>query len=378
MYTNRPTFAQIDLDALEHNFKIIQERLGDDISIQSVVKADAYGHGAVPIAANLERLGAAAFGVAFCEEGVQLREGGITKPIFILGGIYWGEAQKADFYNLTPVVFSPENAVETVRQAKELGLRFKVHLKVDTGMNRIGLSPGEAVETARMIRDSGVLEIEGLLSHLATVTPDLGEDYWRQVTLFRDVADQFAKDGWRFSSVHIANSAAVMAAPKPPFNMVRVGKAMLGAFPSADFVGMLPTRPVLSLTTKIIHLKRVPRGARVSYEGTFTAGRETVVATIPMGYADGLNRKLSNNGEALVRGRRVPIVGNVCMDLAMLDVTDVPGAALGDLVTLIGTQDGQHITVEEVARRCGTIPYEIFVNINHRVARVYKKETRGA
>jgi alanine racemase len=373
MFTNRPTFAQIDLDALEHNYNVIKKRLGPDVAILSVVKADAYGHGGVPIAANLERLGAAAFGVAFCEEGVSLREGGISKPILVLGGIYWGEALKAHYYSLTPVIFSRENAEATIRQSRDLGVTFNVHLKIDTGMNRIGLHVDEAIEVAKLVRDSGVLKIEGLLTHLATVTPELGDDYWNQVTLFKDVVERLTREGIEIGTTHMANSAAIMAAPRPPFNMVRVGKAMLGAFPGGGFVGMLPLQPILSLLTQITHLKRIPKGERVSYEGTFTAQRETLVATMPMGYADGLNRKMSNNGEALVRGQRVPIIGNVCMDMAMLDVTDVPGAALGDPVTLIGAQGSERITVEEVAKRCGTIPYEIFTNINHRVARIYKK-----
>ncbi|MBZ0270745.1 alanine racemase [bacterium] len=372
MFTHRPTFARIDLDALEHNFRVIRRRLGEDIGIISVVKADAYGHGAVPIAANLERLGASGFAVAFCEEGVQLREGGITKPILVLGGIYIGEAQKASYYDLTPVLFSRENAEETAREVRRVGRRLAVHLKVDTGMNRIGMRPEEAEDVLRLVRESEVLDAQGLLTHLATVSPDLGDSYWRQVTAFRDVVDRLTPMMDK-PQVHMANSAAVLAAPRPPFNAVRVGKAMLGAYPGDAFRGMLPLRPVLSLGTQITHLNAIRAGEAVSYEGTFVAGRETLVATIPMGYADGLNRKLSNTGEALVRGQRARIIGNVCMDMTMLDVTDIPGVAAGDPVVLIGRQGDGEINVHEVARHCGTIPYEIFTNINHRVARVYVK-----
>ncbi len=378
MFTHRPTFAHIDLDALVHNFNVISNRLGDGLSVMAVVKADAYGHGGAPIAAVLERIGAAAFGVAFCEEGVRLREGGVTKPILVLGGIYFGEAQKAAYYNLTPVVISRQNAVDTIQQFKDLGLKTKVHVKVDTGMNRIGLHPGEVDEVVDMILDSKVVEIDGLMSHLATVTPDLGEQYWKQVTIFKEIVERLARRGIKPKWVHVANSSAVIAAPRPPFNLVRTGVSMFGASPGPDFEGMLAVKPVLELITEIIHIKTVPAGQPVSYEGAFVTKEETVVATIPMGYADGLNRKLSNRGEALVRGCRVPIIGNVCMDMSMIDVTKVRGAALGDKVTLIGKQGEQRILVDEAARHCGTIPYEILTNINHRVARIYRKGDSNA
>jgi len=378
MFTHRPTFAHIDLDALVHNFNVISDRLGDGLSIMAVVKADAYGHGGAPIAAVLERIGAATFGVAFCEEGIRLREGGVTKPILVLGGIYFGEAKKAAYYNLTPVIISRQNALDTIQQFKDVGLKTKVHIKVDSGMNRIGLHPDEVDEVVDIILKSKVLEINGLMSHLATVTPDLGEYYWKQVTIFREIVDRLEKRGVCPPWVHIANSSAVIAAPRPPFNLVRVGVSMFGASPGPTFSKMLKVKPVLELITEIIHVKSVPPGNPISYEGTFVTKADTVVATIPMGYADGLNRKLSNRGEALVRGRRVPIIGNVCMDMSMLDVTAVPGAAPGDKVTLIGTQGDEIITADEVARHCGTIPYEILTNINHRVARIYRKGDSNA
>lgn len=372
-YTHRPTFALIDLDALEHNFRVIKKRLGPDVDILSVVKADAYGHGAVPLAANLERLGAAAFGVAFCEEGVRLREGGITKPVLVMGGIYWGEAQKAHYYNLTPVIISRENALNTIAQARDIGKTFRVHLKVDTGMNRIGVQPSEVVEVARLIRESGVLQIDGFLTHLAGVKPELDENYWTQATLFRDAMKALDEEDidapWR----HLAASAASMASPRAPFNLVRIGIAMLGAFPSPTFHGMLDLKPVMTLSTKIMHLKTIPVGAKVSYGGLWEANRPSVIATIPMGYADGLNRRQSNKGHAIVRGVRVPITGAVCMDMTMLDVTDVPGVSLDDEVVLIGRQGDERITVEDVADVCGTSAYEIFTNVNHRVARIYTK-----
>ena len=374
MYTNRPTFAWIDLDALEHNFLTLRRRLGADIGIMAVVKADAYGHGGVPVATNLERLGADSFGVAFAEEGILLREGGITRPIYILGGIYHGEALKAYKYGLTPVIISLENGLELAREAAELKLTFNVHVKIDTGMTRIGLPVKEAAAAiARLAREES-LNIQGLISHFATVSPDLGSDYWDQLASFRALLDELAALGVDPPIKHLANSSAVLGAPKPPFNLVRPGILLYGSYPGPGFENILNLKPVFRFTTEIFHLKRVPAGTPVSYGGTFVTQRESVIATLPVGYADGLNRQLSNRGHALVHGKRAPIVGVVCMDMTMLDVTDIPGAAIGDEVVFIGEQGDERITAEEVAEICGTISYEIFCNINRRVSRIYTKK----
>jgi len=373
MYTNRPTFAWIDLDALEHNFRVLRKRLGTDIGIMAVVKADAYGHGGVPIASNLERLGADSFGVAFAEEGIALREGGITRPILILGGIYHGEALKAHQYGLTPVVIGLENGLAIAREAADLGLTFNIHIKVDTGMTRIGIPEAEAKEAILRLAQEPSLRIEGLISHFATVSPDLGPDYWDQLTKFRKLVEALAAEGIDPPSKHIANSSGILGAPRPPFNVVRPGIVLYGAYPGPDFANILDLKPVFRFTTEIFHLKRVAPGTPVSYGGTFVTERESVIATLPVGYADGLNRRLSNRGFALVRGKRAPIVGVVCMDMTMLDVTDIPDVAIGDEVVFIGEQNGERITVEEIADICDTIAYEVFCNINHRVSRIYVK-----
>jgi alanine racemase len=373
MYTHRPTFAWIDLDALEHNFRVLRKRVGADIGILAVVKADAYGHGAAPVAATLERLGADGFGVAFAEEGIRLREGGITKPVLILGGVYHGEALKAHQYSLTPVIISLERGLDLAREARELGLRFAVHVKVDTGMTRIGIPVGEAKDAVVRLSREPELRIDGIISHFATVSPDLGADYWEQLAQFRRLLDELKAAGIDPPLKHMANTAGVLGAPKPPFNMVRPGIMLYGCYPGHGFENVLDLRPVFKLATEIFHLRRVPAGTAVSYGGTFVTPRESVIATLPLGYADGLPRALSNRGCALVRGRRAPIVGVVCMDMCMIDVTDVPDARIGDEAVFIGAQEGERIRVEEVAELCGTIPYEIFCNVNHRVGRIYVK-----
>ncbi|MDP8224898.1 MAG: alanine racemase [Candidatus Lernaella stagnicola] len=377
MYTNRPTFAWIDLDALEYNFRALRKRVGADIAILAVVKADAYGHGAIPVATTLERHGADCFGVAFVEEGMELRNGGISKPILILGGIYPGEALKAHTHGLTPVVVSLERGLELAREATDLGLKIKVHVKVDTGMTRLGIPVREAVEGILRLAREPVLEIEGLLSHFATVSPNLGPDYWDQLAKFRGVVDQLQSKGVDPPIKHMSASTAILGAPKPPFNMVRPGIMLLGATKMPGFEKVMDLRPVFRFTTQIIRLSRVPVGTPISYGGKFVTQRESMIATLPVGYADGLNRLLSNRGSALVRGKRAPIVGAVCMDLCMLDVTDIPSAANGDEVVFIGRQGDEEIRSEEVAELCNTIPYEIFCNINHRVGRIYVKRNGG-
>ncbi|NLH50961.1 MAG: alanine racemase [Myxococcales bacterium] len=371
MYTHRPTFAWINLDALEHNFRVLRKRLGADIGIMAVVKADAYGHGAVPVAANLERLGADSFGVAFAEEGMLLREGGISKPVLILGGIYHGEALKAHQYSLTPVIISLERGLDLAREARELGLRFDVHVKVDTGMTRIGIPVGEAKDAILRLAQEPELRLEGLISHFATVSPDLGADYWDQLARFKRLLDDLKAEGIDPPIKHMANTAGILGAPKPPFNMVRPGIMLYGSYPGPGFENVLDLRPVFRFTTEVFHLKTVPAGTPISYGGTFVTARESIIATLPVGYADGLNRRLSNRGAALVKGRRAPIVGAVCMDMCLLDVTDIPGVRVGDEAVFIGGQGAERITAEEVAEICDTISYEIFCNINHRVSRVY-------
>lgn len=371
MYTNRPTFAKIDLGALEDNFKALHRRLGADIGIMSVVKADAYGHGGVPVATTLERLGAAAFGVAFAEEGMMLRDGGVSRPILVLGGIYHGEALKAHHYNLTPAIISLERGLDLAREARALGLRFKVHVKIDTGMTRIGIPVHEARDAVRRLAQEPELEIEGLASHFATVHTDLGADYWDQLAKFRRLVEDLKELGIDPPIKHIANSAAILGAPKPPFNMVRPGIMLLGAVKTPGFENLMDLKPVFSLVTEVFHINRAPAGTAISYGGTFVTQRDSRIATLPMGYADGLNRGLSNRGFALVRGRRAPIVGTVCMDMCMIDVTDIPEADIGDEAVFIGKQGDERITAEEVAGICGTIPYEIFCNVNHRVSRIY-------
>jgi alanine racemase len=370
---SRPTILTVDLDALRHNFNVIRAQAGDGVGVWPVVKADAYGLGSVPIAQALQQYGAAGFGVATTAEGVLLRDGGITAPVLLLGGIYPGEGPMVERYRLTSVVHSLPNLMETAAEARRLGATFDVHLKVDTGMNRLGVRP-EAVEGAVLaMRESGRLRLSGVLSHFADSDPVYTAAAIAQLDRFEAALATIARTGENPRWIHLANSAGLIAARggRGLFNAVRPGILLYGSVKNPDADGLLPVRPVATLRTEIVLIRPIAAGERVSYGGTWTAPRVSTIAVLPLGYADGLRRDLSNKGEVLVRGKRAPIVGTVCMDMVMVDVTDVPGAAVGDPAIVFGAQDGATIPLEEVAAKAGTIPYEILTGIHWRVPRIY-------
>ena len=369
----RPTILTIDLDALHYNFLAIRARIGPEIAIWPVVKADAYGLGSVPIAQHLQSCGAAGLCVATTAEGVLLREGGVTAPVLILGGIYPGEVATAARYRLTPVVHSFPNLNETATEARWLGTVLDVHLKVDTGMSRLGVPPDAVEQAARAIRESGHLRLAGVLSHLADKARDFSAKGGDQLSRFEGVLATLARVGERPTWVHLSASGGILASHEGEglFNAVRPGILLYGADPSPDLAGILPIRPVVTFQTEIILLRRIPAGERVSYAGTWVAPRESLIAVLPLGYADGLRRVLSNRGETLVRERRARIVGRVCMDMTMIDVTDVPGVEVGDPVVVFGRQGRAEIALAEIASKADTVPYEILTGIHWRVPRIY-------
>ena len=369
----RPTILTIDLDALRHNYVAIRARVGAEIAIWPVVKADAYGLGSVPVAQHLQLCGAAGLCVATTAEGILLRDGGVTAPILILGGIYPGEVPMAARYRLTPVVHSFPNLHETATEARWLGTVLDVHLKVDTGMSRLGVATDDVEQAALAIRESGHLRLTGVLSHLADKARDFSVAGGDQLTRFEAALTTLARLGERPTWVHLSASGGILASQDGEglFNAVRPGILLYGADPSPDLAGILPIRPAVTFQTEIILLRQIAAGERVSYAGTWVAPRPSVIAVLPLGYADGLRRVLSNTGEVLVRGRRAPIVGRVCMDMTMIDVTDVPGAAVGDPAVVFGRQGGATIALGEVAAKAQTVPYEILTGIHWRVPRIY-------
>jgi alanine racemase len=375
VYDSRPTFAEIDLTALQHNFKVIRSSIPRRTEILAVVKADAYGHGFMDISRELENLGVNAFGVAFLAEGIQLRKSGIDKPVLLLGGVYPGQERKCIGYNLSTVVFTMEQAQTLNHAAGKLFRKAQVHLKTDTGMGRLGIQYSDVPEFLKELRKLPNIALEGIISHFASADEldESGRHYTRiQAERFAWVMAETRKAGYSPRYIHIANSAGALLRDIPGCNLIRPGIALYGALPSPDFQGKLNLQPVMRLKSRIAMLKWVEPGTTISYARRFTAGRKCLIASVPVGYADGYPRSLTNRGEVLVRGQRAAVTGTVCMDWIMLDVTDIADIAVGDEVILIGTDDaGNSIAVEEMASAAGTIPYEIFCGISKRVPRIY-------
>ncbi len=372
----RPTIAEINLDALEYNYTQIRKRVTQGTKILAVVKANAYGHGAVRISSELENLGVDLLGVATCEEGIELRKASITTPIIILGGFFKGQSIYAKQYDLIPVIYNLESAKELSQCAHKSNSRAKIHVKIDTGMGRLGILPSETKVFLQNIIKLNNLEIEGILSHLADNNQDnhSGLEFTqRQAELFKRQIEELHQMGIHPQYEHLANSAAIIEKSPEFFNLVRPGIMLYGAYPSEGFKQLIDLKPVMSLKTKIVSLKKVAKGTSISYGRTFTCKKESLIATLPIGYADGYSRSLSNRGEILIRERKAPIAGVVCMDMIMADVTEIPGVSLGDDVVLMGSQGDGKITAEAIAKKTGTISYEILCGISPRVPRVYFK-----
>jgi alanine racemase len=379
LYDGRPTYAEIDLAALKHNYQLIRSSIPRRTEILAVVKADAYGHGFMDISRELEIFGVNAFGVAFLAEGIQLRKSGCDKPILLLGGVYPGQERKCIGYNLSTTIFTLEQA-QALNQAASAGKLFRraqVHLKVDTGMGRLGVPYQEVPQFLVELKKMKNIAVEGLISHFASADEldESGQYFTRlQGERFLWALAETRKAGFSPRYIHIANSAAALLRDIPDCNLIRPGITMYGAIPSADFQGKLDLRPVMRLKSRIAMLKWVEPGTTVSYARRFTAERKTLIASVPVGYADGYPRSLTNRGEALVRGERAKVAGTVCMDWIMLDVTGIEGVAVGDEVTLMGPDSmGNCIHAEELAVWADTIPYTIFCGISKRVPRVYIK-----
>lgn len=375
MYDSRPTFAEIDLAALRHNYQLIRTSISRRAEILAVVKADAYGHGFMDISRELEELGVNAFGVAFLAEGIQLRKAGIDKPILLLGGVYPGQERKCIGYNLSTIVFTLDQAQALNHAAGKLFRKAHIHLKIDTGMGRLGIPWEQTPSLLKELVKLPNISLEGIVSHFASADEldESGQYFTRlQTERFLWSIAETRKAGYSPRYIHIANSAAALLKDVPGCNLIRPGIALYGAAPSPDFQGKLDLHPVMRVKSRIAMLKWVEPGTPISYARRFTTNERSLIASVPVGYADGYPRALTNRGEVLVRGHRVRVAGTVCMDWIMLDVTDVKDVAVGDEVVLVGSDKaGNCISGEELAQAAGTIPYEIFCGISKRVPRVY-------
>ncbi len=376
MPTPRPTIAEIDLSALRHNLEQVRKRIGHEGEIFAVVKADAYGHGAVRVARTLYSEGIRFFGVATAEEGIELRENGLDGALTILGGVSPGQYDLLFEYGFIPVLYNLEWAEKLSERALEKGRRLAVWVKVDTGMGRLGFLPEEARDAILRISELSGLTLLGVFSHFADADLLDREFTDRQLQIFVGLKEELAGCSIRLPYWHLANSAAVMSFPAGLFNMVRPGIMLYGYGPSGAFPAGEALRPVLSWRTRIQHLKEVPPGTPLSYGRTFVTDRTSRIATLPVGYADGYPRSLSNRAEVLVRGKRAPVVGRVTMDMILADVTGIEGVGIGDRVTLMGEDGAERISAWDLAMWADTIAYEILCGIRRRVPRVYITTTR--
>lgn len=362
--TLRPARARLDLDRLAANYLAVVVAAGRPV--MPVVKADAYGHGAARVSRHLVALGAPMLGVAYAEEGMVLRAAGVRAPIVVLAGFAPGQVRMLIQHELTPVVSTP-STLESARQAgREAGKPFAVHLKVDTGMTRLGFTPSAVGEAAARLAESGRVEVEGLMTHLAAADED-AEATRRQLDLFDEAAADLAKRGIRPRWLHAANSAG-LAFLRPTHTLVRPGLILYGVRPR-PLSPAIDVKPVMSVSADIALVKEVAVGTPVSYGGRWVAPRRSRIGTIPFGYADGVPRTdgMRDRGELLVKGRRVPVAGAVCMDLTMVDLTDHPDASEGDEAVLFGDEP----TAWDVADRAGTNAWEVLTRVGSRMPRVY-------
>ena len=372
----RPTCAEINLENLAHNFRVIKAAVGSAVAIMPAVKADAYGHGAVACAQVLEKEGAAWFAVALPEEGVKLRQAWIAKPILALGGFWDGQETLLIEHNITPVIFRLDLLDRLNHAARQAGVTFDYHVKVDTGLGRLGVPYAEFENFLSEIKAFQNLRLDGLMTHCASADAADGVEFTEhQLKLFNHALTMVNQHGFNPRWIHAANSGAAHGFPEARHNLVRLGGVLWGIWRDSTRSDIAPLdwRPVMRLQTQIMLLKTVPSGTPLGYGGTFKTGRESRIATLAIGYEDGLPRALSNRGRVLVRGQFAPIVGRISMDLTLVDVTDVADATLGDEVVIIGRQGEQEITAEEIAAQIDTISYEITCGISDRVPRIYTR-----
>ncbi len=367
---HRPTAIYVDLANIRRNVRAFAERVGPEVEIMAVVKADAYGHGAVPVARAALQAGASRLGVALVEEAEQLREAGFDCPLHLLFEPPVSAAARVIQLGLIPTIYSTAYADALAAEAKRQGVRIPVHIKLDTGMHRVGVSPRGLLDLARQLAFSGVLKIEGLYTHLAMAAEPSSPFTVQQLEVLRECAARLEREGIQVPLLHAAASGAAITAPEAVQSMVRLGIAMYGCYPSEAYRSLVDLAPALRLTTQVAEVMLVGKGEGLSYGLTHRFERDARVGLLPIGYADGLYRVLSNRMEVLIRGQRCRQVGAICMDLCMVDLGET-GAVQGDEVVIIGSQGDQSIDVEEVAALAGTINYEVLCHLTRRIPRYY-------
>ncbi len=359
------------MDAVRYNLGCIRDHIDKNTGIMAVVKANAYGHGIDRIGRVLSEGGVDYLGVATVDEALSLRSSGILAPVLVLGSVLREEAKAAVMHDITLTLCDQELFRIIIKLAKEITARPKVHLKIDTGMGRIGVWHEEALEFIKKVHSSEDIDIEGIYTHFSSAARDRKTTNL-QINSFRKVLDVIDAEGIEIKYKHAANSIAVIYWRGSHLNLVRTGILLYGVYPKENFRGRFHLRPAMNLKTKIVHLKETPSGRAISYGRTYITQKNTKIATIPIGYADGYGRILSNKAEALLKGQHARVVGMVTMDQALLDVGHIENVKVGDEVVLIGKQGTSEISIERIAKLAGTIPYEILSAITDRVPRIYK------
>ena len=372
MAHHRATRAEIDLRAFRHNLQNLRNYLAPQTQIMAVVKADAYGHGAVPCARIAVASGADYLGAGVIEEGIELRKSGINTPILILGSIFANEVEDLVYYDLATILCNLPLAQALSKEGRKQNKIVSVHIKLDTGMNRLGVSPKYSTTLLDQIHNLPNLKVEGISTHFSSADNEDLSVTQVQIEKFRTTLAKLKN----VPIVHCANTSALFRIPESHFNMVRPGLILYGSLPSPSLNKVLSQKgnhfqPVMQWKSQIILIKPIAKGQPISYSGSFITRQNSLVATLPIGYADGLHRSLSNKIDVLIRGKRAPQIGNICMDMTLIDVTKIQGVEEGDEVVLFGEQEGQVIQVEEMAIKGETIPYEILCNVGKRVPRIY-------
>ena len=369
------TVAQINLEAIGHNIAKIRKVIGKDRKILAAVKANAYGHGDVEVAKIVVKCGVDYLGVANIEEAIRLRKANINTAILILGCSFKYEIGDILSYNISPTIADLDFAKELNRKATEFPKKVTVHVKMDTGMGRIGPHFEHAVDFVKKLSLLKNLFLEGIFTHFPSADEADKSFSLLQIDRFKKIMDELECSGISIPIKHMANSGAILSENIHDsfFDMVRPGLMIYGAYPSPYVSKNIKLEPALTLKTRVVFIKDVTQGSTISYGRTYTAKSKSRLATISIGYGDGYSRLLSNKGEVLIKGKRAPIVGRVCMDQLIVDVNKIPGVCVGDEVVLIGIQKQERISAEEIAEKIGTIPNEIFCMISKRVTRVYEK-----
>lgn len=371
----RSVWVEINLDNLAHNVREIKKNINDEVLLTAVTKANGYGHGAVEVARVFLENGADRLAVASLEEAIELRKAGIISPILVLGGVPQKQHSLAVKWNIIETIFSYENAENLSKEAKKLNKVANIHIKMDTGLNRIGfLTEKKSIEEIKKINKLPNLKIEGIFTHFAKADEKDKTFTHKQFERFEWTINELEKEGIYIPIKHVSNSAAIIDLQEYNLDMVRAGIMLYGLYPSDNVKkSRINLKPAMTLKAKISHIKKLPPDVGISYGHIFFTKKESIIGTIPIGYADGFTRLLSSRGEAFIRGKRVPVVGKICMDQCMIDLTDVEDAKVDDEVIIFGDGKDGIPHIDEVAKKIGTVNYEVVCMIGRRIPRVYIK-----